>query len=49
VRTNGDGPRSCIVRLPAALPMRQVAELVYVITAAPGIPASSGAITEVRS
>jgi len=45
VRGPGGG-RSCIVRLPAALPMRRVAELVHAITAA---PAAGAAIPEVRS
>jgi hypothetical protein len=34
VYSRGDGPGSCVVRLPAALPMRQVAELVHAIAAA---------------
>jgi len=34
VRGDRGGPRRCILRLPAALPMRQVAELVHAIAAA---------------
>lgn len=35
IEVRGDGSlHSCVVRLPAALPMRQLAELVHVITAA---------------
>lgn len=34
------GPRRCVLRLPPALPMRQVAELVHAIEAAPA-PGSS--------
>jgi len=44
VRGDGGGPGRCILRLPAALPIRQVAELVGAIAAARGAPGTPGSV-----
>jgi hypothetical protein len=44
---NAPGTRSLTLRLPAAMPVRQVAELVHAIAAAPA-PISGSIVTEAR-
>lgn len=49
VRGDGGAPWTCVVRLPLALPMRQVAELVSAIAAAQAPGSRPAAEAEVRA